>query len=160
MATPVKFSSWFPVPRHIMGDIGGTPTEFDKNAPAEMRLYLRLLKIRRNPKVTVEISNAKLMEMTGLKDRTFRRARKSLVEWGLIADEPIDSTGEGHRYVLLEPFLPDPPNEVKESLGGGLALPVDCVAELISHDVLFRTLDRPATLEGKAATVASAPAKE
>jgi hypothetical protein len=150
MGIPIKFYSWFAIPRHVMADRGGIPTEFDKHAPPAMRLYLRLCKLRRNPSLTVEISNTDLMELTGLKEKTFRRARQSLVEWGLISDGPVDSTGEIHLYEIQQPS--NPAWQVPESsvIGIAMAPRLDTTVVPISRESMMSALNPLMSLKGNA----------
>jgi hypothetical protein len=131
-----------------MADLGGTKTEFDKHAPAEMLLYLRLLKLRRNPSVLIESSNADLQKLTGLTERTFRRARLRLVNWGLITDVALGKIGEVHRYEIIEPEQPYRPDGTDSALCSPCAA-VDIDVVPISQEKLLTVLSPVATLKGK-----------
>src|ERR1700722_16513287 len=91
----IIYASWFSVPRGIMRKDADSPrTVFDKYGSPEMRLYFHLQKVRRPDAEFVEMSNADLMRLVGLPERTFRRARASLVECELITYEAMDGRRE------------------------------------------------------------------
>jgi len=132
-----------------MAEPSASPTEFDKHGPPAMRLYLRLLKIRRNPSVSVEITNVKLMQLTGLKDKTFRRARQNLADWGLISFEPLDAMATNYRYVIEQPDNPAWKIARPVVPRIGLALTPDVSVVPISHESLFAALSPAPSLKGK-----------
>jgi hypothetical protein len=103
----VAFSSWFPVPRGVVRKNDTEPqTVFDRFGPPEMRLYLHLLKLRRDPYDHVEVKTSKLRQLVGLYKREFERARDELVKWELITATPVDPRRETYRYSFHQTGTP------------------------------------------------------
>src|SRR5260370_34450031 len=95
----VAFDSWFPVPRGVVRKNADEPqTVFDRFGQPEMRLFLHLLKLRRDPYDYVEIKTLKLRQLVGLYKREFERARDELVQCELITSAPVHARRETYRY--------------------------------------------------------------
>jgi hypothetical protein len=134
----VAFNTWFPVPRGVVRKNETEPeTVFDRFGPPEMRLFLHLLKLRRDPNDYVEANTLKLRKLVGLYKREFERARDELVKWELITATPVDARKETYRYSFTEtgtPLAPMPDLGVGDGLVR-VPIPREQIAAVLSPEV-------------------------
>lgn len=96
----ILYKSWFAVPSHMAKVLPTLPAN-------PLKLYLAICAECRGTSKNVELSNARIKEVSGLTDDTLPPARNSLIGSGLIEANPADKRREIYAYTILEAMTAD-----------------------------------------------------